>query len=357
MVVPATVSEDIRNATVNVLINETPLPQEAMHDLLAVTVEEDVDALGMFTLRLSDWDMDRRRVQWMDHALFTEGNAVEIQIGYEGDARLTTLMAGEITGLEPEFTVQSSPTLTVRGYDRRHRLARGHKTRAFVLMKDSDIARQIAADAGFRPQVEDTQVQLEYVLQHNQTDLAFLRERARRLGCEVVVEDKTLHVRRPPANQPAAVTLSVDEDLIEFLPRLTAMTQVDQMEVRGWDLKHKKVITGTANSTPGMSGTNTGPRAARSAFGSARSAGVQRPVFTQDEADRMAQGQFDEMALSYISGDGICTGRADVRAGAVVRIDGVGRRFSGLYYVTSTTHTLTAGEGYRTTFTVRRNAT
>jgi phage protein D len=353
----ATVSDDIQNAKVSVRINGSPLPPEAMDDLQAVTVQEDMEALGMFTLHLSDWDMDALRVQWMDHTLFTEGNEVQIQMGYEGDASLPTLMVGEITGLEPEFRVEASPLLVVRGYDRRHRLARGHKTRAFVQQKDSDIARQIASAAGLRPQVTDTQVRLDYVLQHNQTDLEFLHERARRLGYEVVVEDKTLYFRRPPANRPAAVTLALDQDLVEFCPRLTTMTQVGHMGVRGWDPKNKTAIVGTANDAEGMGGNHTGPQVTRSAFGPTSSIGVQHPVFTQAEADQMAQGQFHDMALSYISGDGACCGRPDVRAGMVIRIEGAGRRFSGLYYVTSTTHTLTAEQGYRTAFTVRRNAT
>ena len=39
------------------------------------------------------------------------------------------------------------------------------------------------------------------------------------------------------------------------------------------------------------------------------------------------------------------------------QIEGLGQRFSGLYYVTTTSHTLSARLGYQTAFTVRRNAT
>jgi phage protein D len=64
------------------------------------------------------------------------------------------------------------------------------------------------------------------------------------------------------------------------------------------------------------------------------------------------------MALTFISGEGVCSvGHPDLRAGTVIKIAGAGRRFSGPYYLTSTTHTITAKQGYRTTFTVRRNAT
>lgn len=343
----------------SIRINGTVLPADALADVIAITVQEDVEAPGMFTIQLYDWDADHLRVKWVDHNLFNEGNEVAIQMGYEADVSLATLMSGEITGLEPEFSPEGPPKLTVRGYDRRHRLLRGRKTRSFVQMKDSDIARQIASGAGLRPQVKDTKVKLEYVLQHNQTDLEFLQERARRIGYEVVVEDKTLHFRSPQHDKPATLTLSLDSDIAEFFPRLTTMTQVGQMEVHGWDPKQKQAIVARAGrETSKMAGSVTGPQAAQRAFGNTISAGVTQPVLSRSEADQMALGRFNEMALGYISAEGACQGgRPDLRAGTVVKIDGAGRRFSGLYYVTSTTHTITPEQGYRTAFTVKRNAT
>ena len=154
----------------------------------------------MFTIQLSAWDETKQSLMWIDDSLFREGNAVEIQMGYESGS-LMMRMAGEITGLEPEFSTAQAPTLTVRGYDRRHRLLRGHKTRSFVKMKDSAIARQIAAEAGLTGRVVDSKTTFDYVMQQNQTDLDFLRERARRIGYEVVVEDKIFYFRPPRINR------------------------------------------------------------------------------------------------------------------------------------------------------------
>ena len=46
-------------------------------------------------------------------------------------------------------------------------------------------------------------------------------------------------------------------------------------------------------------------------------------------------------------------GDPDIRAGAQVKISGLGQRLSGTYDVTSTTHTVTPGVGYETRFAVR----
>jgi phage protein D len=285
------------------------------------------------------------------------GNEVEIQMGYVDN--LQKLMVGEITGLEPEFSANEVPMLTVRGYDRRHRLLRGRKTRSFTQVKDSDIASQIAADAGLTAQVEGTAVTLDYVLQHNQSDLQFLRQRARRIGYEVVVEDKTLHFRPHQNAASEVLTLTWENDLIEFHPRLTTLEQVGQVAVRGWNPKDKEAVVaeaaaGSESST--MGGTTGGPSAADGAFGQSSYTSIDWPVFSQAEADKMAVGQFNNMALAYISGEGIVAGRTELRAGTVVKIEGLGDRFSGNYYVISATHMYTPRNGYRTAFSVRRNA-
>jgi phage protein D len=105
-----------------------------------------------------------------------------------------------------------------------------------------------------------------------------------------------------------------------------------------------------------IGGRTSGPKAA-AIFGPTSAAIVDPPVGSRAEAYQIAQAQINEMALSYIGGSGVCIGRADLRAGEVIKIVGMGRRFGGLYYVTATTHTYTPQQGYRTSFNVRRNAT
>jgi phage protein D len=93
------------------------------------------------------------------------------------------------------------------------------------------------------------------------------------------------------------------------------------------------------------------------AFGTAASARVTTPVQNQDEADAMAKRGFAEMALGYIRADGVCIGEPKMRAGTVVKIEGIGGRFSGSYYVLSVEHSFRPKKGYRTYFSARRNAT
>ncbi len=332
----------------SVRVNNLPLPRAADADLRAITVQEDLQALSMFTLELHNWDDTLLQVSWSDSALFAVGNEVEIWLGYVDD--LHSVMLAEVTSLEPVFTADAPPVLMVRGYDHRHRLARGRKTRTFVQMKDSAIADQVAREAGLRAQITDTQVTHEYVIQSNQSDWEFLQRRAALIGYEIFVRDKVMYFRPPRSATPAARTLTLGNDITEFSPRLSSLGQASDVTVRGWDVKEKKAIVATEHSAP-----PSGPATARRAFGSAAVAVLGQPTQNLAEASPIARGQFNAMALGYVEGDVVAFGQPQLRAGTVVNIAGAGQRFSGAYYVTSVTHTMTGDQGYQTSFTVQRN--
>ncbi|NEO72511.1 contractile injection system protein, VgrG/Pvc8 family [Moorena sp. SIO3H5] len=342
-----------------IIINGSPLPVEAKLHVISLTVDHDVKLPGMFTLELTHSDSKQEETTWInDEELFAIGNVVEVKLGY-GD-NLETLIIGEITGIDPEFAFDRLPRLTVRGYDRRHRLQRGKKTQTFLQQKDSDIAAKIARDAGFTAQVEDSQVVHEYILQAEQTDIEFLQERAKRINYEVVVEDKTLFFRPVGNAESEIITLSFEDDLIEFYPHLSSMGQITELTVRGWNPKEKQEIVAQAkvgDEVSTMGGQKSGAALVEDAFSTAVVQVSDRPVFTQAEADQFAKARFNNIALTLITGEGVCWGRTDLRAGKVIKIEGLGKRFNGQYYVTATVNHYHAQSGYRTHFTARRNST
>jgi uncharacterized protein len=339
-------------------VNSQDLPLTAKADLINATVLSDVDRPAMFTMTMHGWDGVEMKPKWIDDDLFKEGNVIELRMGYRD--HLKSLFKGEITGLEPEFLEGQPPTFGVRGYDRRHRLMRSHKTRTFTHVKDSDLAREIAGEAGLTPEVDDSGVTHPYMIQHNQTDLDFLTSRARRIGFEIMVDDRTLIFRRRRQGDAGTITLRREVELLEFLPRLSTIGISEEIEVRGWDFKNKREFVARATAADEsrvMGGATLGPSTVQSAFPSTISVTVDVPFQSQEEADGVAKGLLAEMSLEYIQAEGVCIGNPELNVGTVVKIEGVGRRFSGLYYLTSTEHRYQSNKGYRTLFTAKRSAT
>ena len=340
-----------------IIVNGKSLPNKTRPFINSIVVDESLALPSMFALEIAS-SYELKEVNGLiDDPLFAVGNVVEIKFGYGSD--METLIIGEITGLEPEFLANRLPALVVRGYDRRHRLQRGRKTRTFVQQKDSDIATKIASEAGLSAEAIDSKVLHDYVIQANQTDMEFLHDRARRIQYEVVVYDKTLSFRPVQNTESEALTVKLDEHLLEFRPRLSAARQVSEVSVRGWNPKEKKGILSTAQAgseSSKMGGKQNGSTITQAAFGSVADAISAQPLMSQAEADQMAKAMLNHKSLSLIEGEGVCLGRTDLRAGKVIKIDGVGKRFGGQYYVTTAIHRYKARGGYRTQFQVRRNA-
>ncbi|MGK7925566.1 MAG: phage late control D family protein, partial [Spirulina sp.] len=183
-------------------------------------------------------------------------------------------------------------------------------------------------------------------IQHNQTDWEFLQERAARIGYEVTIDNKTLYFRPPNNGKKVICTLTYGDDLHDFLPRLSTMNQVSQVQVQGWLPKEKKTILGKAGAGKEgdtMGGSTSGAKEVKNAFGLSSHTIVNQPVSSKAEADRMALGQFQEMAIAYITGEGTCQGNPYLRAGETIEIIKVGKKFGGLYYITSAEHSYSPG--------------
>lgn len=320
-----------------------------MDKLVDIVVEDDLDQPAMFVLRFHD-----QGYELIDGETFRLGGEVKLRAANPA-GRPGPLLTAEITALETEQE-QGHTTFVVRGYDRSHRLHRGRKTRTFLRQRDSDIVSRVAREAGLRADVETTSAQHEYVIQDNQTDFAFLKARAARLGFCLVVEDRTLKFRRAEAAPPQAPAQEWGVNLLSVRTRQTAVSQPSEVQVRGWDPAAKRAIVGRASRATHAS--QAGDRAsaasvAERAFGGAATLCVtDRPVATQGEADRLALAVLDEVADDYLSVEAVCRGDPALRAGAKAELKGAGRRVSGAYLITATRHELTAGGGYQTTLYV-----
>lgn len=345
---------------IEILINDKKIPSDLIVDVLELKVCHYIKGPDTFDITVNMLNSHEPELKWVDHDNFTPGNKIEIRMGYMDDMK--TMITGEITALHPRYFANRASHINVQGYDRLHRFYRGKKTRTFLQMKDSQIAEKIAREMKLTPQVEDTGIVHQYVLQNNLSDLDFLLERALRIRYEVIVEDKKLIFRKAANHLGKTVTLEYMTNLKYFYPRLSTAQQVSEVKVRGWNPASKKAIIGVArpgDETTRMDGKDIGADIAETAFGKTTSSIVDIPVGSQAEAEQIAKAKFNDFNVALICGEGEAVGNMDIRAGTTIRLIGLGKRFSGLYYVKSTEHRIDPGEGtggYITKFNVERNA-
>jgi len=324
--------------------------REIYDALIAFEVDDSVLMPSMFTLRLLD-----QRFQWIDSDSFALGKSIEIGVeapGADGQTVSGTLLSGEITAVEPEFEDVGNPVTVIRGYVKSHRMYRDRKTRTFTQVTDSGLANQIAGAYFSTVQVDNTSVEHEYVFQDNQTDMEFLVERARRVGCYCYADSTKFYFVKTPAPE-TEVTVEWGADLTEFHARMSTSGQSDKVIVRGWDWRKKDRILGqetTPTEAPKSDGQYGGD-ATKSAFGASNEVVVGTPLVSQDEAKLVAQSVCNDLGGAFIQAEGTCIGTPTLKAGVWLNLNGIGSRFSGKYRVTRAVHRYADGH-YETAFEI-----
>ena len=316
-------------------LNGFPLMGGIMDELRVARVESIVHLPDMATL-----EFNNANFELSDEERFKVGQEIEIELGDTNG--MNSVFKGEITAVDLDLSVDGETLLTVRAYDRAHRLHRGRFTRVYLQMTDSDIARRIAGELSFGTDIEATSEVHEYVLQHNQTNWEFLQERAARLGFELQVQDRTLVFKPPPSTPADPIKLTWRDELISFRASMTTSEQVNEVEVRGWDPVNKQEVTGRATrpeNLPEIGISKTGGETAQEAFHKeARMVVARQPVYSQEQADAIAKAVLEDLSSVYVTAEGVAMGDSKLRLGSKVEIESVGDQFSGKYVATQVRH-------------------
>lgn len=320
------------------------LREDIASDLEEVVVDQSYNLPSMLSIRLHDPSF-----KWIDDESLKIGVAIKVKLlpakttGMSEDE--AEVFDGEVVALEPEFAAGGQHTIVIRGYDKSHRLHLGRHTQTYTEMTDSAIVKKVAQTAGLTVQTDTTSVTHTYVLQYNQTHMEFLVERARRIGFQLYVKGGTLHFEKPAT--AATVELDLGTDLRNFRLRASAAHQSKEYAVRGWDVQRKEPIV--AKKAPeqfwaknGLS--KTGAAIAQDGFSQETTQVVVNHVISSNgEATAIAEGRARDQEGHFVEAEGVCYGSGTIRAGIYVKLKGMGKRFSGEYFVTNATHIYARG--------------
>lgn len=338
-------------AGVEVTVAGQPLDPRIAPLLQEVRVDDNLTLPDAFLIRFSDPGLKH-----IDANPFKVGAEVEVKMASPDANRVTSLIKGQVTAVEPEFRADGI-SICVRGYDHSHALNRTRTTATYQDATVDEIVGKVCQRAGVRQWKVETNGgggTMPFVQQSNETDWEFLWRLAGRVGCEVVVTDGELLFRTAGGGDAGATPLSLKygETLTAFRPRLTGVQQVDEVIVRGWDHTTKQAIEARATPEKPRSEIGVGRQTVSKALGGGTITISDAPVGDQAEADALAKSVMARVTNSYLEAEGTCRGAPGLRAGGSVQVAGVGTTFSGTYRVTSTTHAFRGSAGYETRFRV-----
>lgn len=321
--------------------------------LTRLAVAEDTEGLYRCEATFGNWGDVGGRADYLYFDRRTLDFGKGLRVTFNGN----TLFDGRITALEAQFKDKGPRHLNVLAEDRFQDLRMTRRTRTFADVTDADVFKRVANDHGLTPDVDVRGTRHKVLSQTNQSDLAFLRERARAADAEVWMDGSTLRAKGRSGRGGSTRKLTYGNELSEFSVLADLAHQRTSVFANGWDVSGKRALQFEA--TDSVIGSEldrdaSGASILASAFGPRKEALAHTVPLTEQEAQSHAESFFKRTARRFVVGHGVCTASAGLRVGGYVELAGLGPLFNGRYYLSEVRHFFDFARGVRTAFTAER---
>jgi len=300
--------------------------------LLRLDISESADGLARCELHFGNWGgADQPGFQHFDRKQLEFGKPLKVKLG-DG-----TLFDGRISAISAKFPDGGPPQVGVCAEDRLQDLRMTRRTRSFADASLSDVLQRIASDHGLQPQIDVGGASYKLLAQVNQSDLAFVRDVARREDVQVWVDGTSLKAAQRARRTGATVDLAWAGKLREFSVCADLAHQRTKLVGTGWNVADKSSAKHEADEAAirsELNGGTSGAQTLQQAFG-ARVDTIAHTLPAADaEAKAFAESSFRHLARRFLVGHGVAEAQPDLRVGAKLKISGVGPLFEGDYTVT-----------------------
>jgi len=330
--------------------------------ILSFTYEDDEKAHDVLKLKVDNQDM-----YFMEHPAWIKGNLVRFFFGYPG--RIfgpKYVVIDSVQGfLELDITCVEDAALANISY-----------VRKFENFSIEDVIRRLIVDRSFGPNItaysipkDDARLQEKKTFsQSRQSDWQFLQRLAEPLGYEVYIEHEILFFK--PRDFSARPDRSYEYwygigDLLSFdIKEWRAADRPAETVVVGRNPIERKTISATGSNTKTTRDTlgnqnSVSIRADRAGALQRRPAGKTvhtTPAKTQGEAKTEADSRYRKQEQKEVEASARIIGDPELRAKSIIKIVGISRQLSGLYYVKKHVHTIDRSNGYTGDLSLLRNA-
>jgi len=332
-------------------INNKEIDEEIYINLEKIKVSSAVDALDV--AKVSFFDPNSQLQESSD---FYIGKDISISIGFDN---YIDIFVGEITRVDYIFDRKKTSTVRLICYDKLSKLSKMVHSRPFIKMKDSDIAKKMASEAGLQSSVDTTDKKHDYIFQNNESNLSFLRRRADRLGYELAIEDKKMIFKKARfKDKKPSVDLDMYNTLIDFTAHIDASDIPEEVVVSSWDYVKKEGIEEIvkAGDEPKVgSAKSMGTKEVKSKMkNKTKFYRLDIPNLQNGEAKVLAKAKLTNSSMGFMRASGSCEGEPKIKSGRVLNISNLGKKLDGEYYILSCEQ-IYSSSSYRTFFKVIRN--
>lgn len=335
----ASIGVGIDTPRFRVMVGPLPLT-DGLGRISELSVDRTIDGADRFSLSIAArYNHEFGAFVDLDLEVFAIGESVEIFLGY-GVAH-TRVFTGTVTEHSMDFPARGAPSVSVGGYGRYHELTRDITAEHWEGKTDSEIVEEIADNYDLEADVESTPINGGSVENEYASDAAFIEQKLAPRNddgtnpFEVFARLDELVFRPPKQHRKPQLVLTYGVSLQSFSPTFTAATIPERVEARGWDFRRREDIVAVEESEGGQ-----GRQIVRGS------------IQSEADAKRIADATVHRAENRGLRGTGRTIGLPGLDIGEPIILSGLGRRFSGTYYVEGVRHVY-GSDGFTTEFTVR----
>jgi phage protein D len=321
--------------------------------LLSLCIAENVHGMYHCDARFGNWGPKGSSIDFLyfDRKKLDFGKSMQVKLDQD------KMFDGRISAIEAGFGEGSPPEISVLLEDRFQDLRMTRRTRTFADASDSDVMNKIAQDHGLQPNVDLSGPTYKVLAQVNQSDLAFMRDRARSVDAELWMDDRSLYAKSRSKRNNGTVKLTYGGELLEISVIADLAGQRTAISVNGWDVAGKSALTHEATDqviNNELNGDTSGLSILKSAFGERKESLVHTVPLNSNEAQVESETVMRMTARRFVTARGTAQANSKLRVGTYADLQGLGPLFSGKYYLTEVKHVFSGTDGFRTEFCAER---
>jgi phage protein D len=320
--------------------------------LLSAEMREQEGGMSSLEMRFSNFgsfSTGLANLVFEDGAVLKLGAAVLV---YCGDASSPTeIFRGKITAIEGHFPDGGPPDLVVLAEDALQSARMQRRTKNWESATLTQIATQVATNLGLTPVLAGLDTNIGTQQQFNESDLHFLRRLLARYDADVQIVAGELHASPRSQAQRNSIEIDLNSQLKQVRVIADLSHQATQITATGWDYNQGQRISVTSQTTSFGPGSGQAGKDWLQQTLAPRSEQLgQFYNLNTQEAQALVDAEFAQRMRSFVVAHGISEGNPNLRVGTYLQLNGLGARFSNIYYTVATVHHFDTEKGYETRF-------
>jgi Rhs element Vgr protein len=291
---------------------------------------------------IGEVEIDSGDIPITDGDDFSPGKTVEIFAGYSG-ANQNSIFKGIIVKHTVKLDTESHYTFTIECKHEAVKMTFAGRERYFEKVADDAVIKNIISDYGLSCTVGSCSEENENSIQKMSTDWDFILSRGEFNGFIITLDgDTDITVDAPKLSGAAVLTIEAGTSLMSFEGTLNAEFQPSGVKASAWDYKSLSLIDATASEPVMNSQGNIKPKDLASRLSQKDLHLISPTPMSGSTLKKWADSNLLRKRLSAFKGSLKYFGNAKAKTGTIIEIKGVGKKLSGLAFVTAVSHTIEA---------------